>query len=246
MPIKCVVLDDEPKAVQVLAAYINEIPELKLLETFINPFEALVKLPKLSPELIFVDIEMPEKNGFDFLDEVRLLGLNPEPDIVFTTGYDQFAVKAIKKQAFDYLLKPVSRIDILELLTRKNQRDKQELTTNGHNQTENGTGKLRFNTLNGFYVIEIRNVTYVMADGNYSILYLKDGDSKLVTSNLAKVESLLIGHQFQRISRSIIINITFLTQVDRKQGVCILNAGSGIIKLPINRKNIKELASKFF
>ncbi|MCD6346667.1 MAG: response regulator transcription factor [Bacteroidales bacterium] len=236
----CIIIDDEPKAISVLSNIISKIPELDLKASFDNPLEALVRIADINPDIVFSDIEMPHRNGFELVDEIRMMGL--KPFIVFTTGYDQYAIKAIKKHAMDYLLKPITKSDILLLLTRanflynKDTRDESNKATNG---------KIRFNTLSGFYVIEVSNIAYVQADGNYSELHMKNGAKKLVTSNLARTESLLVNFPFKRIGRSLIINIDCLTQVDRKHAICILDTGTEQIKLPINRKKIKELSELF-
>ncbi len=237
-PTSCVVIDDESKAVSVISSIIQGIAELDLKQAFTDPCEALMRIPDIQPEIIFVDIDMPVKNGFELMDDLRLLGLKAR--FVFTTGYDEFALKAIKKQAFDYLLKPIDKSSILELLARS--RTQTDYNRPVHRQTN---GRIRFNTLNGFFVIEKEEILYVQADGNYSELYLRDGSSKLITFNLAKIESLLDSMSFKRIGRSTIINIDFLTQVDRRNGVCILKTQAGVVKLSITKKNIKELGELF-
>ena len=236
----CIIIDDEPKAVQVLSGVISKVTELDLKAAYTSPLEALLEIRELNPDIVFTDVEMPIKNGFELVDEIRLMGLNPY--IVFTTGYDQYAIKAIKKQAIDYLLKPITRSDILSLMARSNYRFDVRNSTESQESTN---GRIRFNTLSGFYVIEVSQIAYVEADGNYSELHMKSGAMKLVTSNLARTESLLTNYQFKRIGRSLVINIDCLTQVDRKHGLCILDTGKDIIKLPINRKNIRELANLF-
>ena len=239
-PLNCIIIDDEPKAVSVLSSLIKRIDDLNEVGRFTDPYLALSQVEELNPDLIFVDIEMPHKNGFEVVDAIRLMGL--KPTFVFTTGYDQFAVKAIKKQAFDYLLKPITQSDILELITRIKHYNK--LAKSNLNKYPSN-GRLRFNTLNGFYVVEVEEVAYVKADGNYSELHMRDGSSKLVTSNLARIEGLLSSVVFCRIGRSIIINTDFLTQVDRRRGNCILNTGQGDVVLPISKKRIKDLANMF-
>lgn len=238
-PIKCVVIDDEPKAVSVITSLITDIPDLELLASFTDPRIALTQIEELNPEMLFLDIEMPHKNGFEVLDSIRLMNLKPH--VVFTTGYDEFAVKAIKKQAFDYLLKPITQSDILELLVRSKHQTRLNIDSSIPSQS-----RLKFNTLNGFYVVEIENIVYIQADGNYSELFMGDGNSRLITSNLAKIEILLDKKIFCRIGRSIIVNVDYLTQVDRRNGLCILNTNNEEVKLPINRKKIKELANMFY
>ena len=105
--------------------------------------------------------------------------------------------------------------------------------------------KIRFNTLNGFYIMEIGEILYVKADGNYSEVHLRDNSFKLITSNLAKIESQLEGNMFKRIGRSLIINTRFVTQVDTRRKKCYLQSNQGIIDLPIVKKRIRELADMF-
>lgn len=236
--LKCVIVDDESKAISVLTSLISGISELNLLASFSDPCEALSQIEGLNPDLLFVDIEMPHKNGFELVTAIRLMGLDPK--IIFTTGYNEFAVKAIKQQAFDYLLKPISRMDILELLARSKH----------HRQANSAKGnvvnsRLKFNTLNGFYIVEINEVVYIKADGNYSNLYLSDGSSKLITSTLAKIEVQLEKAVFCRISRSILVNINYLIRVNRRNSLCILKGDILEVSLPISKKRIRILGEMF-
>ena len=238
VPLKCVIIDDEPKAISVLSSLISKIPDLQLLDTFSDPIEALSQIEELNPDLLFVDIEMPHKNGFELVDAVRLLGL--DPNIIFTTGYDEFAIKAIKQQAFDYLLKPISRHDILEVLSRS----KHDKSLNGK-KNHASNGRLRFNTLNGFFVVEVEEIVFIKADGNYSEMHMRSGDTKLITSNLAKIEDLLDRAVFCRIGRSLLINTNYLAQVNRRKGLCILRIDENVVSLPISRKWIRLLGEMF-
>lgn len=222
-----------------MASLIRKVNDLTLMDTFTDPNLALTQVEELKPDIIFVDIEMPHKNGFEVVDQVRILGL--KPTFVFTTGYDQFAVKAIKKEAFDYLLKPVTLSDILDIITRLKHQGNQTTLK----ESRGANGRLKFNTLNGFYIVEIEEVVYIQADGNYSELHMFDGTSKMVTSNLARVVDLLDARIFKRIGRSLIINTRFLTQVDRRVGKCTLHIGESEITLPISKKRIKDLADMF-
>ena len=163
-----------------MSALIAKVSDLELLETFTDPNLALTKVEELNPDIVFVDIEMPNKNGFEVIDQVRILGL--KPTFNFTTGYDQFAVKAIKKEAFDYLLKPVTQSDIFDIITRL-----KHIKNIGAPESRDLSGRLKFNTLNGFYVVEVEDVVFVKADGNYSELHMYDGTPKLVTSNIARI-----------------------------------------------------------
>lgn len=238
IPLKCVIVDDEPKAISVLSSLISKISNLDLLASFSDPCEALSQIEDLNPDLLFVDIEMPHKNGFELVDSIRLMGLDPK--IIFTTGYDQFAVKAIKQQAFDYLLKPITRSEILDVLSRsKHDKNKNGKKSKVHNV------RLRFNTLNGFFVVEVEEVVYIKADGNYSEMHMRNGSRKLITSNLAKIEALLDSKVYCRIGRSLIVNTNYLTQVNRRKGLCILKTDETEVSLPISRKWIRKLGEMF-
>ncbi len=239
-PLNCVIVDDEPKSVSLMSDLVNRIPELKLIQSFNDPCEALVRLPALKPDLVFLDIEMPGCSGLELAKEIHAAGSHPF--VVFTTGHDQYVIEAIRSRAFDYLLKPIGYQELMTLVARV-------LTT--RHQAEKGslsiqpTQRVKFNTINGFFIIDIASIIYIEADGNYSTLFLNTGEKRTVTVKIGDIDEMQLSPQFIRTGRSHILNLHFLSQVDRKKGNCVLKINGFSYTIPLNRQGIKLLSEVF-
>jgi len=180
LSISCVLVDDEKKACSVLEKKLKEFENVRITGIYNDYYSALEGLSNDQPDLLFLDIDLGGFSGIDLAKSLINKGLSTS--IVYVTAHDSFTIEAIRQDAFDYLLKPVSTSDLQNLLTRymeKSSADSQMIKLGG---------KVRFNTLSGFFIIPLDEIMYVKADGNYCELNLIDGKSKLVTSNLATVE----------------------------------------------------------
>ena len=162
--------------------YINVIATAENVD---HVFE-LVKLN--NPDIVFLDIEMPTKNGFELLEILIGEGLNPA--IIFTTAYDRYAIKAFKYAAFDYLLKPI-KPDELKLTIKRYVENKKtfNLVQNSQklDQFLNKEGLLKLDMRTGTLIIEPQELVLCIADGNYTHLYLADGKQETVTYNLGEI-----------------------------------------------------------
>lgn len=114
--ITCIIVDDEKEAIDRLLSLLEKFDFIEVLDTKANADAAVKAIVEQTPELVFVDVEMPRKSGFDVIKEVRVQNANPK--FIFVTGYDQYAIKAIKNQAYDYLLKPVDIDELRDALER--------------------------------------------------------------------------------------------------------------------------------
>jgi DNA-binding NarL/FixJ family response regulator len=114
--ITCSIVDDEPDAIDRFTSLLKQIPSIKILSADTDPDKAIKKVIELEPEIVFLDVEMPIKNGFDVVEEVRNQNFNP--NFVFVTGYDKYAIQAIKKNTFDYILKPVDLDELKEAIKK--------------------------------------------------------------------------------------------------------------------------------
>ena len=115
-PITCIIIDDEQDACDRLESLLNKIPSVEVTAKATSADDALKAVTNLSPELVFIDVEMPAKNGFDLVKEIKEQGVHPT--FIFVTGYDQYAIKAIRNEAFDFLLKPVDIDELKEAIER--------------------------------------------------------------------------------------------------------------------------------
>ena len=238
--ISAIIVDDEQEARDLLENLLSDFQEINIISKESNVDDAVKTIIDNPPDIIFLDIEMPGKDGFVLIDEIRNLNLNPT--IVFITAFNR-AVEAFDKAAFDYLMKPIEINRLKKTIIRyKLEKKTYDLVEKIDKlkcflQPE----KLKCNTKSGFILINPEDIVYCKANGNYSHLYLSNGKNELVTRQLGKVESFLPGNPFFRISRSIIINTNFLSSVNRKTKKVILLNGIQEIELKISKERLKVL-----
>ncbi len=218
-----------------------EIDGIEVVAKAINVETGVESILQYAPDIVFLDVQMPKKNGFELIHEIR--DFNLKPTIVFVTAYNEYAIDAIKHSAFDYLLKPVKLTDLQKTILRYNNEKTQKEFANQHLTLleEIKKTKLKFQTRTGFILIDINEIVYCQAEGSYTLICKKNKNTELITTNLSKIEELLVGEQFFRIGRSTIININYLTRVDRKSRKCTIELDSAEVKLSISRKYVSEL-----
>jgi len=243
--LRSIIVDDEPDACEVLSVLLTEIPDIELAGCASSVDDGIQLILKTDPDVIFLDIEMPAKNGFDLIHELD--SYDHEPTIIFTTAFNEYAIDAIRHAAFDYLLKPVRRAELVRSLGRLKHRNKaSSLKDQSHALFEHMNPRhIRFKTVNGFAVLKKDDIIYCIADGNYTTIHTLGDNSTLVTSYLSTVFDQLPKEGFLRISRSVIININMLHRVNRKLKKCELNVDGKLIHLPITQKSIDEIDTLF-
>jgi len=240
-PLSILIVDDEPKAVDYLAMLVNEIDGAYLAGTANNADEALKLLCKKTPDLILLDIQMPEKSGFDLISELKIKKINV--GYIFVTAFDEYAIKAIKASAFDYLLKPVDRDELTESIARfryhfssENINDHIEnLLTVVANRT-----KIKVETRSGYIILNPHEILYCLADGNYTDAIMADGRKETLTLNLSRFHEKLTQDCFFRVSRSALINLNYLTGVDEKARKCKFSVRTSD-ELKVSRSRLKDL-----
>lgn len=205
--LKCIAIDDEPLALRQIAAYIAKVPYLELVARFNNALEAQQRLAEEKIDLIFVDVNMPDLNGVDF---VR--GLVERPMIIFTTAYSEYAVEGFKLDAVDYLLKPFSFADFSRAAAkanslyelRHNQRPAQEP------ETEALPRDREYLTVKADYkvsLVRIADILYIESEGEYVRLHLANGTAITTLFRLKNMETALPSDSFMRVHRSYIVNL---------------------------------------
>ena len=216
MSISCIVIDDEPLAVRQMESYIARIPFLDRIASFSSAVEARQWLDAgNSTELIFVDVNMPEMNGVDFvrgMDEHR-------PLIIFTTAYSEYAVEGFKLDAVDYLLKPFSfsafersahkAQSVIELLRLRDSDDRSALPVSEQSSTERECISIRAD--HKTTLVRYSNIIYLESAGEYVRLHLADGTKLVTLFRLKNMESALPSDRFIRVHRSFIVNTDHIT-----------------------------------
>ena len=243
MKYKAIIIDDEAKGRLALKQKITDYcPEIEVVAEADNGPEGIFLIEHHKPSVIFLDIEMPRMNGFDMLEEIKDKGFH----IIFTTAYDQYAIKAIRFSALDYLLKP---IDVLELqnavnrhIIKKQNQNQQLLVSNlltNLQQKDPGNFKLALSTHEGVFFYEPSEILYCEGENNYTRFAFTKHKPMLVSKTLGEYDDLLTEHGFLRIHKSHLVNTKYVSKVDR-EGSVLMSDGK---QLTISKRR-KEMVMK--
>ena len=236
--ITAVIIDDEANGRLVLREKLKLFcPEVEVLGEAENGKTGLDIIRQYHPELIFLDVEMPEMNGFELLNQLN----ERTGHIIFTTAYNQYAIKAIKHAAFDYLLKP---IDIEELKNTVKKAINTEIHVerkNIFNQNKSFT-RLAVATLEGLQFITISTIIHLEADSNYTTFYMKDGTKFVSSKSLIEYEAILEEHNFFRCHHSHLINLECVNKFLKNDGGQIQLSNGTLVDL--SRRKKKDFLDK--
>ena len=243
--LQAVIVDDEKKALQSLAWELtNFSDEINVVASFTDPFEALSYLDNNSPDCLFLDIEMPTMDGFQFIQKLG----NKEFPVVITTAYNQYAIKALKNEAIDYLLKPIDTDDLKDTIVKIKKYNANNYTAErlekillNFNATKKHK-KITFNTDGKLVFLECQEILYAESDGNYSTIYLSDGQKIVLTKKLKEVNELLPSDSFFRIHNSYIINLTKIKEFLKTDGYVVLQSNH---KIPVSRQKKSDFLDLF-
>ena len=203
---KSVIIDDEELARNDLKALLEDYEEIEIIGEAETAEEAKSLITKLNPDLIFLDIQMPGKSGFEMLEDIQT-----NAKIIFVTAYDEFAIRAFEVSAKDYLLKPVNK----ERLSRAIERIKQEQESESNIKTNLLFSDSIFLLVNNHYqFVKISSIVKITSAGNYSEIYTTSGIKGLVLKSLKEWEARLPSNYFVRIHRNAIINLEFVDHVE--------------------------------
>jgi len=245
--LKILVVDDEPEARELLKYMLLETTGIAVVGLAGSVDEALILLRKEHPDLVLLDIQMPEKDGFHFIEQVN--GTGKDPGIIFVTAYDHYAIQAIRNSVFDYIMKPVHQEELSNAIERFRQKGRNNQDQDFHQLLEairtSVPARIKLNTRSGYVLIDPEEVVYCQADGNYTHIQLTRGTSEIITQNLGAIEEILDGRTFFRASRSYLLNLKYISRVDRKTCNCILEYPGQSCAVKIPAQKIKLLESTF-
>lgn len=242
--IKAVIVDDEPKAIQSLSWELTHFSdEIEVINSFSNPEDAIEYLNFNPPDCLFLDIQMPTMDGFQFLGKLK----NKDFPVVITTAYNEFAIKALKHEAIDYLLKPIDSDDLDDTIRKIkkyntksfNSSKIEEALSNFNAKYEQK--KITINTDGKLIFLNIDDVLFVESDGNYSTIVTVDGQKLLITKKLKEVNEILPEHYFFRIHNSFIINLNKIKEFIKNEGYVVMESGH---KIPVARQRKSDFLEK--
>jgi two-component system LytT family response regulator len=210
--------------------------------------EARTLLANNPVDLVFLDIAMPEENGFGLIKDIQA----HKAQVIFTTAYDQYALKAIKANAVDYLLKPIDIDELKEAADKalafyvlnKNIAEKSENLDNlvSNLNSRNELKKISLPNGQGYTVIEVDEIIHIEAESNYSTFYLLKKEKITVSKSLKEYEEILPDHQFVRVHKSSIVNLNHLAEYNSKNGLELLMKNGE--KIAVSRRRASDFADK--
>lgn len=239
---KVLIIDDEPLARMIVKEYISKHPDITLLQECQDGFEGMKAIQQLQPDLIFLDIQMPKINGFEMLEL-----LDQPPAVIFTTAFDEYAIKAFESHAIDYLLKPFSQERFDKAVSKWQEKQSQqsskgatEALLNTMSQAPTQQQRVVVKTGSKIKIIPIEDIYYLEASDDYVKIITKEG-AFLKNKTMSHFESTLDKNLFVRSHRSFIVNIQQITRIDpyeKDNHIAQLKSGA---QVPVSRTGYAKL-----
>ncbi|MFN8207395.1 MAG: LytTR family DNA-binding domain-containing protein [Bacteroidales bacterium] len=237
-----IIIEDESTAREYLRTLLAPYSDIVVLGEASTTGEAVKLIVKQKPGLLFLDVELGSSTGFDVLHEIFQLHLHPA--VIFTTGYDKYAMEAIRHSAFDYLLKPIDPAELEKVILRL----RGKMIDSGKERLESlleqldNQKKLPFNIRSGTIFIDPEEIFYCEADGNYTYMYLTGHRKEYITCQIGHVMDLLPADRFIRLGRSLVISRHRLARIDRLKKQALLEKNGENCILELGQRQLRELS----
>lgn len=241
--IRTVIIEDEEPGRKLLLAYLKDVPAVEVVAECGNGFEGVKAINELKPDLAFLDIQMPKINGFEMLEL-----LDHHPEIIFTTAYNQYAIKAFEYSAVDYLLKPFPKIRLMQAVEKVAERIGQKDSPPSYDQLTNVADgefiqRIVVKDRSKIHIIPVSEVIYLEAEDDYVMIHTAEG-KHLKQKTMKYFEDHLDPHQFARIHRSSMVKVDHIAEIqqyDKEAYIVILKSGEKLKVSKTGYKNLKDI-----
>ena len=233
--IRAIIIDDEKNSREALRTLLKEnCPEVEISAEADGYTSAINLINEAHPDLIFLDIQMPDGNGFRVLEDTQHIN----KEVIFITAYDNFAIKAFKYSALDYLLKPIDIYELQNAVAKVKNVKYSDVNSSIELLLENfrkkdKPDKLVLSTFEGINVVNIQDIIFCQSDDYYTRFFFVDKDSFLVSKTLKEYEQILRDHDFIRPHKSYLINIKHIKSYIKAESYIVMN---GNTKIPVSRR----------
>ncbi len=244
-----IIIDDQQNCIDDLSLLLKtNCTAVSIVALAHSGTEGIVALKKHKPQLVFLDVEMQDMTGFEMLQQLSETNFH----VIFTTAFDKYAIKAIRFNAIDYLLKPVSKNELIEAVERAAnapsaltvQQIKNLKETSQNKQVPQN--KIALTTSEGLEYVKLEDIVYCLADGSYTTVYLSDKTQLLVSKSIGKLDEVIDGNGFYRTHNSSLINLAHVKKYVRTDGGYVVMSNGDTVTIARNRKEeFLELFSKF-
>ncbi len=244
--ITAIIIEDEKPARDLVKKYLESVERVELIGEYDNGFSGLKAINELHPDMIFLDVQMPKLTGFEMLELIDY-----KPDIVFTTAYDNYAIKAFEQNAVDYLLKPFSKVRFDEAMSRlfnrlevqDNKSDHLDRIRKHLQESEEEIHRVVIKKSGKIHVISTEKIDYLEAQDDYVMIYTP-GERFLKQQTMKYFDKHLNPEMFIRVHRSYIVNVQSIDRIEpyeKTNFILILKNGS---KVPVSRSGMQVLKGK--
>lgn len=238
--IKTIIIDDEPDGRALVKLMVEQhCPELSIAAVCDSAAAGILAIKDHQPDLVFLDIEMPGMNGFAMLESFGTLDF----EVVFITSYDQYAIKAFRVDALDYLLKPLDENELIAAAHKCSVRVQKNRSEQLVSKNPGGVKQLVLPVRDGYSFVNISTIIRLQADGNYTHVYLQDGTKHMVTKTLKEFEQNLSPYQFARVHKSHLINLNFIKRYIRGEGGIVVMSDNSEVE--VSRRNKESFLALF-
>jgi two-component system, LytTR family, response regulator len=239
--IRTIIADDESPSVEVLRLLIQAYcPEIEIVAVCSNGQEAIEAIRKFKPQLVFLDVEMPNFTGFQVIEQLGAIDF----PVIFTTAHSKYAVQAFRISATDFLLKPIDELDFQNAMNKlknngflKPTADQLTLLQQTWRNSKENLKRLPLPIAAGLVFVEIENIIYCQSFGNYVTLYLSNGKTLVVTRSLKDIEELLENKPFFRIHNSFLVNLNYIEQYHRGEGGEVTLTNTTVLPVSKSKKD---------
>jgi len=238
--ISAIIIDDEREAIKLLEMYLRQYPLIRVTGKETNAKKGLEMVLETMPEIVFLDVDMPDMDGLKLAGKIHSEGFNSE--IVFTTAHQHYAYEALDLEPLDFLTKPFCAED-LEIVIRKYnakaEKKQFELKLNKflHSQITNSS-KIKIPTITGMLIADLKDIVFLHSVANNCKVYLQDGTVETSTRSISTLIELMNSSVFFRTGRSTCINLNYLQRVDKKRHICIVGFKHTVYEVSLNKNSI--------
>lgn len=240
--IKAVIIDDNEDAVALLEIYLQAFKEIQVLESTTNPHKGLKIVKRLNPDIVFLDIDMPEMNGLELGQVIFESELKTE--VVFTTAHSQYAFNALNIKPLDYLIKPFGPSEIIAVINRFTTKQKNldfERRMDFFMRNNKVITRIKLSTKSGVIFVNPEDIIIIRAEGAGCSVFLKDGKQESVTYNISRVKQAINSSNLIKANRSALINLQYLKRIEKKGKRCYLKYNELTFEESINRTGMAYL-----
>lgn len=246
--VKAIIIDDEQHCIDRLMHLLKASQQVELCGTAANLTEGLTLVATVQPQLVFLDVQLGEQTGFQFLQSFKAVNF----EVIFTTAYDTYALKAFKFSALDYLLKPIDPLELEEAIGKMQKKlsfedTRYKLDVLFHNMKllAPASKKICVPVLNGFVFLKVEDIVRCKSDVNYTTIFLSNNTKLVVAKTLKEFEEMLSDAGFYRIHNSHLVNMNYIKSYNKGKGGFLVMQDNSEVEVSTRRKEdfLKKLAS---